>query len=66
METSVIIKKAILYRIFGVVVTFCVSYLFVRDATDSILISILTECIQFIVYIIYEMCWDKYFIESEK
>ena len=66
MNTSRIIQKAILYRIFSVIVTFCVSYFFVRNATDSILISIMTESIQFVIYCLYEMCWNEYFMEIQK
>jgi uncharacterized membrane protein len=60
MDHILIFKKALIYRIFSILITFGVSFFFTQKAEKSILISLITESIQFCIYFLYEMCWNEY------
>ena len=66
MDHVTILKKALLYRLVGMIITFCVSFLFVQNTLDSLAISALTESIQFCVYVLYEACWNEYYVHAHK
>lgn len=65
MDHMTILKKALLYRLLGIVITFSVSFFFVQNTMDSLAISLLTESIQFCVYVLYEACWNEYYVPNE-
>ena len=53
-----LIVKTIIYRVLGLLITFSISYIFIKDFTKSIFSSILIEFTQTIVYYLYEMYWN--------
>jgi len=55
----VVLRKAIIYRIFALLITFSISFYIVRDATESTLIAIVVEFIQFLFYIGFEIVWKN-------
>lgn len=55
----IVLWKAVIYRIFALLITFCISFYVVRDATESTLIACLVEFIQFLFYIGFEIVWEK-------
>ena len=55
----IVLWKAVIYRIFALLITFCISYYIVRDATESTLIAVVVEFIQFMFYIGFEIVWEK-------
>ena len=65
MDHMTILKKALLYRLLGIAITFSVSFFFVQNTMDSLAISLLTESIQFCVYVLYEACWNEYYVPKE-
>jgi uncharacterized membrane protein len=65
MDHMTILKKALLYRLLGIAITFSVSFFFVQNTMDSLAISLLTESIQFCVYVLYEACWNEYYVPNE-
>lgn len=64
MDHITILKKALLYRLLGIAITFSVSFFFVQNTMDSLVISLLTESIQFCVYVLYEACWNEYYVPN--
>lgn len=64
MDHITILKKALLYRLVGIIITFSVSFFFVQNTMDSLAISLLTESIQFCVYVVYEACWNEYYVQT--
>jgi len=50
--------KAIIYRIFAVLITFMISFFIIQDANKSTWIAIVVESIQFLFYISFEMVWS--------
>jgi len=65
MDHITILKKALLYRLLGIAITFSVSFFFVQNTMDSLVISLLTESIQFCVYVLYEACWNEYYVPNK-
>ena len=56
---SRILTKAVIYRISVFFLTLFVTYLFLKDANETLKYTILMEIITFIFYYSYEICWNS-------
>ena len=54
-----ILVKTILYRMIGITITFIISFWWTKEVTSSILLTLIVEFLQAIVYFIYENFWNK-------
>ncbi len=53
-----IIIKTLLYRFVGVMFTLIFSYMFTKNISKSIKITVLTETFQTLLYFVYEHSWN--------
>lgn len=53
------IIKTVVFRIFGVIITFVITYLLTNKVVESGEIAIITNIALMIAYYIHERIWDK-------
>lgn len=53
------IIKSIVWRIFGIVLLFLISYFITGNFTETTIITIVFHTIRVILYVFHEEMWDK-------
>ena len=59
MFDSEIVKKAIIYRVFAVIITLVVGYLLTKNFKISLKIAFITQTLQTIAYYVFEYFWEN-------
>ena len=60
-EITSIVIKSFTYRVAAFLIHFLVNYNFTKNVNQSILMTLTTETIQFLIYLSFELCW--YYIQ---
>ena len=54
-----LLVKTIIYRIIGILITFIGGFLFTNDYKNALLVTLLIEFTQMLIYFIYEQLWNN-------
>lgn len=60
MFTSLKIAKAIFYRVYSSIITFCIAYLLTKNLTASVSIGILDSLIKIFSYYFFDELWGRF------
>ena len=66
MSKKVLFLKAIIWNIFGLIMTIILSYLWFGSWAQSLSFSLTAVILSIFTYVLYELVWNKFIKKNEK
>ena len=66
MSKKILFFKAIIWNIFGLIMTIILSYLWFGSWVQSLSFSLTAVILSIFTYVLYELLWNKFIKKNEK